>query len=72
LNCQGDQQEEYAHIAGGDKNLSATNTLVDILVDNMPNENIAKTTHRCLYFTSEIKISPELDSLEANSPRPLI
>ncbi|KAJ6189777.1 hypothetical protein N7519_004685 [Penicillium mononematosum] len=58
-NSRGEQQERYAH-ARGRKPLYAANTLVDILVDDTPNETIAKTSRRYLYFTSESKFPEEL------------
>ncbi|KGO50967.1 hypothetical protein PEX1_083610 [Penicillium expansum] len=54
-----EQQERYAH-AQGRKSLYAANTLVDILVDNKPNEMITKTPRRYLYFNSESKFPEEL------------
>jgi hypothetical protein len=56
---RGERQERYAH-AQGRKPLYAANTLVDILVDDRPNEIIAKTSRRYLYFTSESKFPEEL------------
>lgn len=58
-NSRGEQQEKYA-FAQGRKSTYTANTLVDILVDDRPNEMIAKTSRRYLYFTSESKIPEEL------------
>lgn len=56
---EGRQHERFG-CAGGKKNLCTANVLVDILVDDKPYEDIAKTPCRYLYFTSESKISAGL------------
>lgn len=56
----GQKQERYSY-GKGRKSLYAANTLVDILVDDTPNEMIDKTSRRYLYFTSESKFPEELE-----------